>query len=297
MDTLLSLQVFRLVAELKSFAAAAKRLDMSPAMASKHVKHLEQRLSTRLLNRTSRHVSLSEAGVRYLEQSSYALDALAEVEAEVSKTTIVPRGTLKLSAPEFLTNTAFVKLLSDYQKRYPEVQLDIDLGGRALNLVDEGFDLALRIKHAQPLPPGFIERPLAQICFHLIAAPNYLERHGRPTTSAALNGHQLLMHSHAPMSSTHTYKDSTGTHTIKFNPVLQSSDETLLYLAAVAGMGIAFLPKFMIKNDLASNRLELLLPEFAKFETTICGIYPSRKYLSAKVKTFLDFFAEHSPIS
>lgn len=294
MDTLLSMQVFRLVAELKSFAAAAERLGISPAMASKHVMHLERRLSTRLLNRTSRRVNLSETGALYFEQSRQMLDTLAEVEAVVSKATVIPHGTLKLSAPEFLANSAFVKLLSDYRARYPNVQFDIDLGGRMVNLVDEGFDLALRVKHAQPSQPGLIERPLVNIRFHLVAAPSYIERHGRPTTDDELSGHHLLMHSQAAMSSTHTFKDAAGTHTIKFEPVLQSSNSQLLHRAAIEGMGIAFMPKFMIEDDLAANRLELLLPERAKSDTMLCGVYPSRKYLSAKVRTFIDFMAEDS---
>lgn len=293
MDTLLSMQVFRLVAELKSFAAAADRLGISPAMASKHVMHLERRLSTRLLNRTSRRVHLSETGALYFEQSRQMLDALAEVEAVVSKASVIPHGTLKLSAPEFLATPAFVNLLSDYRARYPDVQFDIDLGGRLVNLIDEGFDLALRIKHAQPTQPGLIERPLVNIRFHLIAAPSYLERHGRPTTAEELSGHHLLMHQ-AAMSSTHTFKDATGTHTIKFEPALQSSSSQLLHLAAIQGMGIAFMPKFMIEDDLAANRLELLLPERAKSDSMLCGVYPSRKYLSAKVRTFIDFIAEDS---
>lgn len=297
MDTLLSMKVFRLVAELKSFAAAAERLDISAAMASKHVMHLERRLSARLLNRTSRRVSLSEAGARFLEQSSYALDVLDVAEAEVSKAALIPRGTLKFSAPEFLANSAFVDLLSDYRSHYPDVQFDIDLGGRLVNLIDEGYDLALRIKHAQPSQPGLIERPLVSICFQMVAAPAYLKRHGRPTTADELNGHHLLMHNQAAMNSTHTYRDATGTHTIKFEPILQTSNSELLHLAAIEGMGIALMPKFMIKEDLAANRLELLLPEQAKFETAICGVYPSRKYLSAKVRTFLEFFAENSQIS
>ena len=172
------MKVFRLVAELKSFAAAAERLDISPAMASKHIMHLEQRLSTRLLNRTSRHVSLSETGAVYLEQVNQTLVALEEAEAVVSKATIIPHGTLKLSAPVWMANSIFANLLAQYQARYPQVLLDIDLSGRLVNLVDEGFDLALRLTRS--VDEGLIARPLSKTRFHLVAAPSYLKQHGHP---------------------------------------------------------------------------------------------------------------------
>lgn len=293
MDTLLSMKVFRLVAELKSFAAAAERLGMSPTMASKHIMHLEKRLSTRLLNRTSRRVSLSEAGAIYFEQSCQMLDTLDEVEAVVSKATVIPHGTLKLSAPVSMAHSSFVGLLSDYRTRYPEVLFDIDLSGRLVNLAEEGFDLALRLIHAAP-QPGLVVRPLAKIRAYLAAAPTYLDRHGRPKTAIELNGHHLLMYSLGVMNSTHAFNGPMGTQTIKFVPVLQSTNETILHTAATKGMGIAFFPKYLIEDDLKANRLELLLPEIATFEHTLYAVYPSRKYLSAKVRTFIEFIAEDS---
>jgi DNA-binding transcriptional LysR family regulator len=290
MDTLLSMKVFRLVAELKSFAAAADRLGMSPAMVSKHVMHLERRLSTRLLNRTSRHVSLSESGTLYFEQSRLMLDALEEVEAVVSKATVVPHGTLKLSAPVWMANSVFVGLMADYRARYPDVHFDVDLSGRLVNLVDEGFDLTLRATHTPH--EGVIARPIAKIRFHLVAAPSYLEQNGHPRSVSELDGHRLLLYTLSQMKSTIVFGGPKNPQTIKFVPVLQTDNETLLHLAAVEGMGMAFLPRFLIAEDLAAKRLELLLPERFTSENTFYGVYPSRKYLSAKVRTFLDFIAE-----
>jgi DNA-binding transcriptional LysR family regulator len=129
MDTLTSLRVFCAVAEKKSFTAAAERLGLSPAMASKHVMHLETRLSTRLLNRTSRRVNLTETGTLYFVRVKQILDGLDEVEAAVSNVTVVPRGTLRLSAPVWFANPIFAGILGDYRKRYPEVSVDIDLSG------------------------------------------------------------------------------------------------------------------------------------------------------------------------
>ncbi|HLG83750.1 MAG TPA: LysR family transcriptional regulator [Bradyrhizobium sp.] len=288
MDTLVSIRVFCLVAEMKSFAAAADRLGISPAMASKHVMQLERRLSTRLLNRTSRRVSLSETGALYFDQARQMLESLDEIEAVVSKATVVPRGMLKLSAPVWLANPAFVSLLADYRRRYPEVQLDFDLSGRLVNLVDEGFDLALRMTNQ--LDEGLIARPVAKVAFHMVASPAYLDRHGRPRTVAELEGHALLKYALIP-GNAFPFKGAEGEQTVAFDVVLQTENETLLHLAAVEGMGISFLPKSLIAEDVAKRRLEMLPSDLLSFEGQLFAVYPSRKYLSAKVRTFIDFIA------
>jgi DNA-binding transcriptional LysR family regulator len=288
MDTLVSIRVFCLVAEMKSFAAAAGRLGISPAMASKHVMQLERRLSTRLLNRTSRRVSLSETGALYFEEARQMLESLDEIEAVVSKATVVPRGMLKLSGPVWLANPAFVSLLADYRCRHPEVQLDFDLSGRMVNLVEEGFDLALRMTGS--LDEGLIARPVAKVAFQMVAATAYLDRHGRPQTLTELRGHALLKYALIP-GNAFPFKGPQGEETVAFDVVLQSENETLLHLAAVEGMGITFLPKSLIAADIEKKRLELLLPGVLTFEGQLFAVYPSRKYLSAKVRTFIDFIA------
>jgi DNA-binding transcriptional LysR family regulator len=258
-------------------------------MASKHVMHLERRLSTRLLNRTSRHVSLTETGALYFEQARQALDALEEVEAAVSKTTAMPRGILRLSAPVWFANPVFARMLADYRASYPAVGFDIDLSGRFVNLVDEGFDLALRAM-AEP-DPGLIARPVADIKFHLVAAPCYLDRFGRPKSTGELNGRPMLAYGPVDSDGSVTLNGPGGSETIKFIPVLQSANETLLHFAALEGMGLTVLPTWIIQEDLADRRLELVLPEQVTIRLPLFGVYPSRKYLSAKVRTFLDFIA------
>ncbi|RXT48907.1 LysR family transcriptional regulator [Bradyrhizobium betae] len=288
MDSLVSMRVFCLVAELKSFATAAQRLRISPAMASKHVMQLEKRLGTRLLNRTSRRVSLSESGALYFEQARQMLDSLDEVEAAVSHATVVPRGTLRLTAPVWMANTIFAGVLADYQARYPEVRLDIDLSGRLVNLVEEGFDLALRATKAPD--EGLIARPITNVPFYLVAAPAYLKRAGRPTRLADIAGQALLHYALYPGES-FSFAGEHGTETIKLNPVLRSGNETLLHMAALEGMGLAFLPKWLVADDIASGRLEHVMPEHIIFVGKLFAAYPSRKYLSAKVRTFIDFVA------
>ncbi len=288
MDSLVSMRVFCTVAELKSFAAAAERLRMSPAMASKHVMQLEKRLGTRLLNRTSRRVSLSESGALYVEQARQMLDSLDEVEAAVSKATVVPRGRLRLTAPVWMANATFARVLADYQVRYPEVSLDVDLSGRLVNLVEEGFDLALRVTAAPD--ESLIARPISTLSFHLVAAPAFLDRIGRPSRPADLAGQAMLTYSLYPLEGLQA-TTASGVEMVKVNPVLRSGNETLLHMAALEGMGLAFLPKWLVAGDIAAGRLEHILPEHFLFEGRVFAVYPSRKYLAAKVRTFIDFIA------
>lgn len=291
MDTLLSLRVFCAVAELKSFTAAAERLGLSPAMASKHVMHLENRLGTRLLNRTSRHVSVTETGTLYFNQVWQMLDGLDEVEAAVSNVTVTPRGTLKLSVPVWIANTLIARMIAEYHLRYPEVYLDMDFSGRIVNLVDEGFDLALRATAPEKLDPGLIARPLTKIIFHLVGSPAYLARAGRPTKVADLNGHSLLLYSGMNANGSLTIDGPEGQETLKFQPVMRSENETMLHMAALEDMGLVFLPALMIQPDIAEGRLERVLPDTVGFSATLYAVYPSRKYLSAKVRTFIDFLS------
>lgn len=288
MDSLVSMRVFCLVAELKSFATAAQRLRISPAMASKHVMQLEKRLGTRLLNRTSRRVSLSESGALYFEQARQMLDSLDEVEAAVSNATVVPHGTLRLTAPVWMANKIFAGVLADYQMRYPEVRLDVDLSGRLVNLVEEGFDLALRATAAPD--EALIARPITNVPFYMVAAPAYFKRAGRPAGFADIAGHALLHYALYPGES-FSFEGEHGRETIKLNPVLRSANETLLHMAALEGMGLAFLPKWLVTADIAAGRLEQVMPDKIIFTGKLFAVYPSRKYLSAKVRTFIDFIA------
>lgn len=292
MDTLVSLRVFALVAELRSFRAAATRLGLSPAMASKHVNSLEERLGTRLLNRTSRKVSLTETGKLYVNQVRQMLEGLDEVEAAVSNVAVTPKGTLRLSAPIWLASGPFAAMLADYHRRYPEVSLDFELSGRITNLVDEGFDLALRATTPDRLDPGLVARPLARVAFKLVATPAYLDRAGRPKTVADLSGHALLLYSGIPSSGNLAFGDGDNREIVRVRPVMQSENETLLYLAALEGMGLTFLPPWMAQDDLAAGKLEEVVPGQMAFRPTLYAVYPSRKYLSAKVRTFIDFLAD-----
>lgn len=289
MDSLLSLRVFAAVAEAKSFAAVANRMDISAAMTSKHVQHIEAEVGARLLNRTSRSVSLTEAGAIYLAAVRPLLEGLDEAGAQLAQSTIDPRGTLKISLPVWMAEPGFVGVLAAYRARYPEVTFDLDLSGRAVNLVEDGYDLALRVSPS--LDEGLIARRLADITFLIVAAPALLERIGRPNEIADLTGAPFLAYS--PISTGGRVRLGLGPNApeIRMTPILQSANETVLFQAALKGMGIAIMPHLVARAHLAAGRLERLLADLPAPKVALSAIYPDRSYLPAKTRSFLDFLA------
>lgn len=288
MDTLLSLRVFAEVAQHKSFTAVAERLGLSPAMTSKHVKHIEARVGARLLNRNSRNVSLTEAGAQYLKTVRPLLDGLSEAEAQLTTDSLSPRGTLKMSMPVWMSNPAFAKILTAYHQQNPHVTYDVDLSGRKINIVEEGIDLALRV--AFKLDEGLIARKLAEVTFQLVAAPAFLERFGRPQTPEDLTDAPMLAYSQVAADGLIKFGGEKGV-VLKLKPILTSSNEGILHQAAVAGMGFAMLPNWAIQKDVDDGRLETVLPGVDWPKLPIQAIYADRSYLPAKVRSFLDFLA------
>lgn len=284
MDTLLSLRVLVLVADLRSFAETAERLGLSPAMTSKHVQHIEARVGARLLNRTSRKVSLTEAGESYLTALRPLLEGLDEVESRLSQTTQTPRGRLKLSLPVWMASPGFARIFARFRDRFPEVVLDLDLSGKAVNLVEDGFDLALRVTTTPD--EGLIARRLGEIAFYLVAAPAFLDRIGRPVRPDDLTGASFL--AYTPVAAQGRIPLGGGRE-LRLSPVMQSANETLLHLAALEAMGIAIMPDVLVADDLASGRLERLLPDLSAPRVPLYALYPDRSYLPAKVRGLMDF--------
>ena len=291
MDTLTSLRVFCRVAELRNFSVAADRLEMSPSMASKHVRHLEERIGARLLERTSRHVRMTEAGALYLSQAKQTLEALDEAEAALGSASGKPQGLLRISAPIWFASTRFSSIIAEFALNYPEVRFDVDLNGGLANLVEEGFDVSFRAATPDSLDPGLIVRPLIDMPLQLVGTPSHLELHGRPTRLSDLNGRDLLTDSGNRSGGTISFDSPGGRETIRFNVPVRCSNESLLHFLALEGLGLAILPDVMIAADVAAGRLEKVLPDTAQIPARLYAVYPSRRFLSAKVRTFVDFFS------
>ena len=290
MDTLVSMRVFRQVVEGASFARAAQQMAISTAMASKHVAHLEKHLGSRLLNRTSRRVSLTEAGAVYFEQCSEALDTLDNAESALQNSGAEPRGTLKITAPVWFANPGFATMLARYKARYPKVVVDIRLSNHKVDLIEDGYDLALRATN-QNLP-SLIVRPICQIALLLVATPAYLEQHGQIDTVADLAAHSAVLPSYIKNPQRMALVGPDGPATGHIQVAMKCDDTTLAYHSVIAGVGLGYLPEWLLADDLARGTLVRILPSYRPTTVTLYAAYTSRKYLTPKVRTFIDFFSD-----
>lgn len=285
MDTLTCMRTFVAVVDSESFTAGAARLDMSKAVASKYVAQLEDHLGTRLLNRTTRRLSLTESGAAYYERCVQILADVDEAGQAAGMLTAAPRGTLRVAMPVSYGTLRIAPVLTEYLRRYPEVRLDVALADRRVDLIEEGYDLAIRIGS---LPEsGLIARRLATDRIVLCASPAYLDAHGTPRTPADLKDHACLNYSYS--SSGDEWSFDAGA--VRVDGALRANNGDLLRLAALDGAGLIWQPHFIVGGDLQSGRLVEVMREQAAVELGIYAIYPSRKHLSAKVRTFVDYLA------
>ena len=286
MDTLTSMRVFKAVAALGSFSGAAGQLDMSPAMATKHVAHLESHLGARLLHRTTRKVSLTEIGRQYLAQCLDGLDLIDAAEASVSQGQDRPSGILKITAPVWLANAMTAQMLARYRETYPGVVLDIQLENRRVDLVADGYDLALRAT-AEP-SPSLIVRALCPVPFYLVAAHDFFPPGGAPRDVQAAQQHGTVMPSYVSLENV-TLETPSGRVRMQPKPVMYCSDTNLALQCVLAKIGMAFLPAWLVDDHLAQGRLIHVLPDHTFAPVMLYAAYSSRRYMTSKVRTFIDF--------
>jgi DNA-binding transcriptional LysR family regulator len=290
MDTLMSMRVFRTVVELGSFVAAAERLDLSTAMASRHVMHIEQRIGVRLLNRNSRTSSLTEAGAIYFERCKVVLEDLEATELELRALGTAPRGTLRVTGPSWAAGQRLADLLADYRRRYPDVVLDMSFEDRVVDLVEEGYDLALRAARSpSSLSPGLIARPLRPASFYLAASREYLERNGVPTSPEDLGRHDFVA---AGNLSSVTFAAPEGPLEVPMRVVLRYRSVGGVANAIAAGLGVGAVPAIMFEDPVFRSALVPVLPEQSLDDVTLYVVYVSRKYVPLKIRTFVDFVVQ-----
>lgn len=289
MDTLTSMKAFAAVVDTGSFAAASDRLAMSRAMTSKYVAHLEEHLGTRLLQRTTRKLTLTESGTAYYDRCVQILADIAEAEEGAVHHTESPRGTLRMTIPVSFGNLHMGPVIADYLKQYPEVKIDMLLTDRRVDLIEEGLDLAIRIG---TLPEsGLIAKKLGSDHVVICGAPDYLERHGIPKTPAELARHNCLTYSYSSSGDEWKLNGADGSHTVKVSGSLRATNGDMVKLAALGGVGLIRQPTFLAAQDIRAGRLVEVLSEYTSSELGIYAVYPSRKHLSAKVRSFVDFMA------
>jgi DNA-binding transcriptional LysR family regulator len=298
-DTLTGIKVFRQVVESGSFVAAAERLDVSTANVSKHVMHLEKRLGVRLLNRNSRKLSLTEPGRVYFERCKTILDDFEQTELELGSLNDAPRGTLRITAPSwFAGQKAFAVFLAEYCRRYPEIVLDLSLEDRFVDLVAEGYDVALRVagrvggKLAGPqdLPAGLIARRVHSFRYLVTASRSYLKKHGTPSSPEELAHHRWVT---SGDFDTLPLTGPDGTIEVPVRAVLRYRSLAGLVNAVAAGIGIAPLPEIYLHDPAFRDVLRPVLEDYSIRDATLYAIYVSRKYVPLKIRSFVDHLLEY----
>jgi DNA-binding transcriptional LysR family regulator len=289
MDTLTSIKVFRQVVESGSFVAAAERLDISTAMVSKHVMHVEERLGVRLLNRNSRSLSLTEPGRVYFERCKTILEDLEETELELGSLGSAPRGTLRISCPSWSPERVAFHL-AEYHRRYPDVIVDVSFDDRMVDLVEEGYDVAIRVTSADSLAAGLIARPVRRVNYFIAGSPEYLKRNGVPKSPADLARHDFVVVGN-PSTLQLTGPDGKGIE-VPLKVVMRYRSAVGVANAVASGSGLAALPAILLEDSSARDRLIPVLTEFPLSHSTLYLVYVSRRYLPLKIRAFRDLFVE-----
>ncbi|SMF93859.1 DNA-binding transcriptional regulator, LysR family [Methylomagnum ishizawai] len=291
MDKLTSMLVFTKVAKAGSFASAAKELGLSRAMATKHVMQLENGLGIRLLNRTTRNLSLTEVGMVYLERCLQILDEMEEMEIAVTRLQTEPRGTLKVNATPFFGAYHLAPAVAAYTEIYPDVNVEMILQASYVDLIEEGFDLAIHLDELRD--SSLIARKLGSSQRVVCGSPAYFKKHGSPKTPDDLRKHNCLVNSSLPPRDQWQFSVPGGeTTVIKVGGTMQSNVADALRMAALSALGLVLLPTYMVGQDIRKNRLQAVLTDYIPAPLEIHAVYPHRKHLSAKVRTFVDFLHE-----
>jgi len=291
MDLFNSMTIFVEVVNQAGFNAAAEKMGRSRAQVSKSVMQLEAHLGTRLLNRTTRRVSLTEIGRVYFERCVAILSDVEEIEGIAGEQTGKPRGTLRLSAPTSFGILHLNAAIPRYIEQHPQVQISLSLSDRHIDAVAEGFDLVIRIAALQD--SSLVARKIAPCKRVFCASPDYLEQNGSPQVPQDLAIHPCLVYSNDLKPDTWVLHGPNGKESIKVNGPVCADNGDILKAAAAAGLGIALLPTFIVGPELRAGRLKQVLPGYCPPEISIYAGFPSRRYLSAKVRTFVDFLSRY----
>lgn len=292
MDKLTGMAVFARVAEAKSFSAAARRLGLSKSAVSKHVTRLEQALKARLLNRTTRRLNLTETGEAFYEHCARMLAEAEAAELAVSRLHAAPRGVLKVTVPAAFGHLHVAPAIPDFLARYPEVTVQIVMNDRQVDLVEEGFDVAIRLT-AEP-PPNTVARKLATVRWAVCAAPDYLKRHGTPRAPHDLARHNCLFYSFLEASAEWRFKSAASEARVGVAGNFTVNNSEAIREAVLKGLGVALLPTFTVGGDLREKRLRQVLADYEVRGTfgDVYAVYLPTRYLSPKVRAFVDFFVE-----
>jgi DNA-binding transcriptional LysR family regulator len=294
MDRLSGMAVFAKVAETKSFSEAARRLGLSKSAVSKHITRLERDLKARLINRTTRRLSLTEVGAAYYEHCARMVAEAEAADLVVSRLHATPRGVLKLTTPAAFGHLEIAPGISELLTRYPEMAVQIVMNDRPVDLAEEGFDVAIRL--TEEPPQNVVARKLTTIRWVTCAAPDYVARHGAPRVPQDLQSHNCLFYSFLESSIEWRFRSARGDLTVRAAGNFTANNSEALREAAVRGLGVALLPTFTVAGDLREGRLRPVLEDYeveGAVANDVYALYLPTRYLSPKVRAFIDFFVEY----
>lgn len=288
MDKLNAMRVFIRVTETGNFSKTADEMNTTPSYISKQISALEKSLGTRLLQRTTRVLTLTEAGHSFLKHCRQIDTQLSIAESEIAELRGTPSGLLRISMPSVLGDQESANLCAAFLKEYPDIELDISVEDRFVDLVEEGFDLCIRASAEFP-DSTLIYKRIGELSVHLVASPEYLAKHGHPTTASDLASHQLISHRYAG-SNTFAFEKQGKVEHVTFNRRVRVNSTGFVRHIVVQGTGIGFLPKPSQKGAHEKINLVSLLPDYQEGKITVSLVYPERTYTPLKVYKFIDFF-------
>jgi DNA-binding transcriptional LysR family regulator len=287
-DRLRCIEVFVEVARDGSFTSAARRLGISKAATTKHVAWLERSLGARLLNRTTKHVALTEAGAHAMSQGQLLLDGYEEIGAGARDLVQKPRGIVRVGTPPSFGTHHLLPLVAEFTEQYPDIRILLMLDDGSANLITQGLDLSLRIGPA-PEDTGHIAVPLTKAPQVLVASEGYLRTHGVPKTPADLVNNNCLVHTLKSPTSIWHFSSAAGEVSARVRGTVCSNFGDALKQAALLGHGISMHPYYMVSDDLKAKRLVVVLPGYEPLELDIYVVYPTREHLPARTRRFLDY--------
>lgn len=281
------LEIFARVVTAGNMSAAGREMGLSPAVVSKRISHLEQRLAARLFQRTTRQLTLTEEGQGFYDRVVNILAGIEEAEAYVTRRNTVPKGTLKITAPTAFGRMHIAPYLGDFLERYPDIALDLDLSDNFVDIVGAGFDAAIRVAELED--SSLVARKLAPSHRVICATPAYLDKHGRPETLADLAGHNCL----APTAQeVWRLQGPEGPVSTRVSGNIRTNSTEVVREAVLAGLGIALRSTWDVGPELKSGRLEIVLPKYQESpRVAVYAVYPCRQYVPAKLRVFVDYLA------
>ena len=293
MDRLLEMQTFCAVVEAGSFVAASDALGMSRAAVSRYLGELESRLGIRLLHRTTRRLSLTGEGEVFYVRCRELLAGVEEAEAEITSQGDVARGLLRINTPVSFGISHLAPLWGEFHARYPDVALSIDLSDRLVDIVEEGFDLAIRIAtlHSSTL----VSRRITSTRLIACASPHYLSAQGTPKEPVDLASHRIIGYSNFTTGNDWPFEGPEGATSVRVRPWMQANNGETCCAAAVAGQGVVLQPGFLVHKDLEAGRLVELMPEYRSTELGVYAVYPTRKFVAPKVRALVDYLVSAFP--